>query len=262
MTVLPAIFIFASLFYWIVVTVSGIYNPIYLDVFGLLLTILPLMGFMIGLLIQMDWGGFKSYVGRGILFLSFSLLAWFLGQLFFFIFTYTLGEVPYPGLPDYFFVLIDPFYALALLAIMKFSGAKRSIGSSLSYLLLLLIPIASIYTNYILFFGSTSYFAEFDAAVLFDLLYSFGSIAIMTLIIITFVLSIKKLGGKMRVAIYMLFLGIVFQYIGDITYSLLDVQGFVDNGALSDFIYFVSISFVVLGLTQLSTNRLERSNES
>lgn len=247
-----------SVVYWI-----GLYyfqpDSRYLyDVFGLLLTILPLLGGIYGLNAQKEWGGMESFVGKSLIFISLSLFAWSFGQFTYFIYSFS-EEIPYPGLPDYFFILMDPFYALALLSVMRYSGAVKNFKSSISYLFSLIVPLVSLYINYVIFFGDTSYFEVIDTAVIFDLIYSFGSIALMSLTILTVAMSINKLGGKMRTAIYLLFVGFVIQYIGDVSFSILESQDLSYNGNLSDFIYFVSITCVVLGITQFNTKRFDNN---
>ena len=250
------LYILLGVIYGVFITVFEVSDPLY-NVFGVLLTVMPLLGFVFGILVGKQWGGIESMVGRSLLSISLSLLAWALGQGVFFYYSMTLEEIPYPGLPDYFFIFIDPFYALALLAIMKYAGAKSNMKTAFAYLLLLVVPLASIYINYYLFFGELSIFSEIDSAVVFDLIYTFGSIAIMALTVITVALSIRTLGGKMRVAIYMFFLGFALQYAGDIFYSMLEAQGISYVGSLSDLIYFLSIASVTLGLLKMNAKSLD-----
>lgn len=254
-----AVLLFASLssVYWLVIKLINIESVLYYDVFGILLTLLPAFGVVLGFYIQKGWDGFRSYVGKSIIFISMALFMWFLGQVIWIYFSFTTEEVPYPGAPDFFWVLIDPFYALALLSMMKFSGAKFNFKKSWTHLILLLIPIFSLYINYVIFFGDSSYFDFIDLPVLFDLIYTFGSISIMSLIAIVFVLSINKLGGKMRTAIYLLFFGIVIQYVGDVVYSTISLEEEIYNGTISDFVYFLSIAFITLGISKMDTKALD-----
>ena len=64
----------------------------------------------------------------------------------------------------------------------------------------------------------------------------------------------------MRFALYAIFIGILFQYIGDIAYIFAELENTVYNGNLSDFIYFLSIAFVTIGLSRLNTDRLNGGN--
>lgn len=228
-----------------------------LALFSLLM--MSLLGFLGAFVILPQWGNVHSVVGKSILFLQLALACWTLGITATFIIEKLLAkELSYPGVPDYFFIFIDPLYALALIQIMRYSGAWRSLkDTTWSYLVLLLIPIISLYINYRLFFGDASYFETIDLAVMFDLFYSFGSIAVMALTTISFMLCVKKLGGKMKGALYLLFCGFIAQYIGDIAFSILEYQDMTYNGNLADFVYFISISLVTMGILQFNTQRLD-----
>ncbi|MFZ5424744.1 MAG: hypothetical protein ACOZAO_02985 [Patescibacteria group bacterium] len=245
---LTKIFILFSIAYWIIISIVNPTESIYFDIFGYLLAILPLTGLLLGIKTSTEWGGMGSAVGKSIMFISLSLLMWVLGQTAFLYYIQTTGDVPFPGLPDYFFVFIDPLYAISMLSIMKYSGVTDKLKKPSSYFLLFVIPLFAIYLNYQIFFGETAIFEELDASVIFDLIYTFGSTAIMILIVLTILLSIGKLGGKLRTAIYAIFLGIVLQYSGDIAYSIAELENLVSNGILADFIFFLSISCVIWGI--------------
>ena len=255
------VFIILSIVYWVALYVYNPEGDTPYDIFGVLLAFLPILGGIVGFRVSREWDGQSSFVGRSILFISASLLMWAAGQSIFLYYMISTRDVPYPGLPDYFFIFIDPLYALSMLSIMRFSGAASSLKNlSWRHATLLLIPLISIYVNYHVFFGDASYFTELNTTTIVDLIYSFGSISIMTLIIITAILSIRKLGGKMRFALYAIFIGILFQYIGDIAYIFAELENTVYNGNLSDFIYFLSIAFVTIGLSRLNTDRLNGGN--
>ncbi len=241
-------YILVSIIYWVVTFVILPDKSIAYDIFGILLTVLPILGLIIGLKVMKQWGGISSYVGKTLLFISLAMLIWFIGQGLYTYASLLYGEVAFPGLPDYFFIFLDPLYALALISVMKYAGVLRNIRKAKSFLVAFCIPIVSLYLNYIIFFGDTSYFEVIDGAVIFDLIYSFGSIAIMTLIILTSTFSFNKLGGRMRPALWAFFVGIVIQYIGDISFTLETSTGNYFNGSLPDFIFFISISVVVMGL--------------
>lgn len=258
------IFIALSLVYWTVLFFANPEQLFFYNLFGLLLTVVPLLGVITGYIVLNEWGGFNSAVGKAIVFLTCAMLMWFLGQGIYWVQSLYLEEVPYPGSPDGFFIFIDIFYAVALMYIMKFSGAKRTLtkNKSLKFLAFLVLPLISVYVNYLLFFGDSSYFEVVDTSVIFDLIYSFGSIAVMALLTITAFFSFNKLGGKMRNALYLMSLGIIFQYMGDISFAMLESLDQIYNGNPSDFIYFVSISFVTAGLIGLNTDNLSTGEKA
>lgn len=254
------IFILLSICYWLFIYILNPDALLYYDIFGLLLGILPAYGCINSIKIAKSWGSKKSHVGKSIIYLATTLCAWAFGQVLFLVYEIITRDIPYPGPPDIFFVLIDPLYALAMVSIMRYTGAARNIkNSATGYLMLLAIPLLAIYINYTIFFGDFAIFQDLQSPeTLFDLLYTFGSTAIMALTAITLILSINKLGGKMKSAIYLIFLGIILQYIGDIFYSIAELEGQVYNGSFADFVFFLSISAVILGINSLNPKVLTR----
>src|SRR3989344_5328703 len=166
-----------SVVYWLFLLFTNPTNDIFYNLFGFFLMFLPLIGFVVGLSISKQWEGLKSKVGRSLLFVSLSLLMWFLGQSSYLFYSLRTGDVPFPGLPDYFFIFIDPFYALALFSILKYSGATTNMKKSWSHLLLFVVPIISLFINFKVFFSGLDYFNNVDLQVIFELIYSFGSVA-------------------------------------------------------------------------------------
>ena len=259
-----------SIVYWLFLLFTNPTSDVYYNVFGFLLMALPLVGFAVGLTISKQWEGLKSKVGRSLIFVSLSLLMWFIGQSLYLFYSLKTGEVPFPGLPDYFFVFIDPFYALALFSILKYSGAATNMKRSWAHLALLTVPLLSIYLNYKIFFSDPEFFKNIDAPVTFDLIYTFGSIVVMSFVILTIILSVNKLGGKMKMALYYLFVGIIFQYIGDIAYSFFEANSSnilsitnnkTSNGTLPDLLFLISIGLIAIGLTKFDTKPLNNFKE-
>lgn len=250
-------FITASVVYWVGITFFSL-SDTFFTIFGFLLFLLPLATAIYGFYVSKQWGGFKSHVGKSITFASISMIMWAMGQGIYLLYSIFSGEVPFPGPPDFFFIFLDPFYALAILSIMQYSGATNKMGkTSLSYLILMIIPLASLYINFKVFFGEFS-LDVFSDLNIFDLIYTFGSIILMALVSITLIFSIGKLGGRMKVAVYLFFFGFIFQYIGDLLYSLLEAQPdtFPINGNQADFIFFVSIACIALAFSRFNIDLL------
>ena len=169
------VFAALSFVYWIILYfILPDSGALPFDIFGVLFTLTALLGAVVGFLIRKEWGGFGSTVGKSITFVSLSLLMWFFGQVAFLASYFLTGDVPYPGVPDLFFVLLDPFYAVALLLMVKYSGATSNLnsGKSVGKFLLLIIPLVCIYISYRIFIGDLSILQSMDASIVFDLIYT------------------------------------------------------------------------------------------
>ena len=71
------------------------------NIYTLIYPALALIGGIIGCNAAQNWGGLKSSFGKAIYFLSFGLLAQFIGQAIYAYYIYVLHvEVPYPSFGD------------------------------------------------------------------------------------------------------------------------------------------------------------------
>ena len=50
-----------------------------------------------------------------------------------------------------------------------------------------------------------------------------------------------------------IFAGILLQYVGDILYSLVELESDAWNGTPGDFLFFLSLTTVIIGLTKFDT---------
>ena len=139
------------------------------------------------------------------------------------------------------------------------SNIKKSLVLNVSLLTTTIVALT--FTTLYLLFNDLSYFETFDLAIAVDLLYSFGSIVVISLVAINIMFS--RLGGKMKVGLYCLLAGFVFQYIGDISYSLLEPLGQAYSASMPDFLFYIATSLVslagmMINAELISTTRGER----
>ena len=90
---------------------------------------------------------------------------------------------------------------------------------------------------------------EFDM----DYIYIIGSVFLSTFVL-SIILFSKKLGGIYKTSLSLILIGLLFQYLGDNLFTLFEDEKL--NGSLSDLIFFVSISFVTFGVSELNPNNL------
>src|SRR3989344_6674976 len=78
-------------------TTDSSHNLVFTDTYG----IIALIGGIAGLFISKKWGGYRSLMGRSILFFALGLLLQEFGQLSYSVYYYVLHvEVPYPSVGD------------------------------------------------------------------------------------------------------------------------------------------------------------------
>ena len=110
-------------------------------------------GGIYGLMSSRAWGGFKSLMGKGILFFSIGLLFQGFGQSVFSYYTTILGvDIPYPSIADigYFGSII--FYVLGIASMAKVAGAGVRLRNLGGKALALFIPMGMLIFSYAFFF--------------------------------------------------------------------------------------------------------------
>jgi hypothetical protein len=97
----------------------------------------------------------------------------------------------------------------------------------------------------------TEAFRGFD----FNLLFILGSIILSSFVISILVISGKKIGGKFKIALYFILVGLLLQYLGD---NLFEINpAFQVNGSVADLTFFLSILFIFNGVVKLNPRSLK-----
>ena len=241
-----------SIFFTLIFTWLFFYNiapsNLYSDFFAVTLAFTALFGSVFSFYRSRDWGFTKSHVGLSLVFISLGLMMWFLGQTTYFI----DSKIENPlNIYEFFFIFIDPLYLLGLFFIAKSIGTFNYLKSNFS---LVMLPILIFIINFLIVsYVNKGDFLEIVYNLNIEDVYIFGSIVLATFVISILLFS-KKLGGVYKKALYLILLGILFQYFGDNLYAFTDSQNL--NGSLADLLFFVSISFVIYGVHKLDPLKL------
>src|SRR3989344_2137204 len=225
------------------------------------MTILPLIGGLLGLKNALSWGGTKSVLGKSVLGVSLGLIAWAGGMVIwnYYLF-FTDIEVPYPSLADAIFILSWPLWTYGLLQLSRAIGVKfgwRNLSSK--KILLLISGVVILLSTYLIFGVARDWsvsFNEVSVKLFFDLFYPVGSIVISTLVLLIYWLSKNFLGGIYKTSIIVLFLGFLFNYVADFTFSLTTTNETYFNGHFVDFMFTVAMFTLSLGLSMLNSRIL------
>lgn len=216
--------------------------------FGSLITLTSIFGASLCFIRSYGWGFYKSFMGQSFLFMGFALLMWSLGQIFF---LYdSLAQDPLE-LYDFFFIFIDPFYILGIYLISKSIGTFKNFLTNPN---LILLPILIMTLNYVVI-SYLTYQDPFTAFLYFDInsIFIAGSIVLATLVVSIMIFS-KKLGGIYKLALNLILIGILFQFIGDNLFEIYESQQ--ENGSLADYLFFLSVATVTYGVYSLDPSKL------
>lgn len=230
------------------------------------MTILPILGGLLGIQKSQLWGGWKSAIGKSLITLSCGLISWGCGMIiwnYYLFFTNT--QVPYPSLADFFFILIWILWTHSMVQISKATGAKygfRKIGGKT---LALILAIAVVLLSYYLLFKiARQGQLDLTGSLLSNLLaflYPLGDISILLTSVLVLGLSYKFLGGQYRMPVLILFAGFILNYVADIIFVFTTTQGTYFNGHISDFLYVVMLFILSMGISKMDPAILQNNKK-
>ncbi len=252
-----------SILYAIIINIASIgLAKDSLDSFGrftqIPLAVIPLIGAYFGILTARKWQFTKSIVGKSVLFLSLSLLAWGFGMLFWllYIFVFSQSTVPYPSWGDFFFFFIQPFSFLGVYYLGRVTGAQYGVKKKNGRILLFLVPLIVAIFCYVLLYkiarGGQIDLSGNLPQLFFDFYYPIVTSIGLALVGIIYFLSKGLLGGKYRYVIYILFVGLVFQFFGDFWYTYSNNLEMYFNGYWPDVLYTIGLYLISVATANIS----------
>ena len=226
--------------------------------FQIILFAVPFLGAIFGLRNAKLWGGFKSAVGKAVIFLSLGTLTWSMGMLAwnYFIFIAKV-EVPYPSLADVAFILSWPLWALGVVYLSKATGVKFALRSIRGKISLFVVPLIAIAASYYMLIGvARGGVIELDTSstlkLFFDLFYPIGTAVILAMALTFFALSLDFLGGIYKRPIVILIIAFLVNYLSDFTFSLTTTNGTYFNGHFVDFFFLTAMYLLATSLSMMS----------
>jgi hypothetical protein len=145
--------------FWAYIAVKGLQgNHSIAEIFSGLYGLMALFGGIFGLIVGRKFGGFKSYIGATVMFVSLGLLAQEAGQLTYSAYTQILKvEVPYPSWGDvgYFGSVI--LYIMAAFYAVKSVKTKVALSSAFNRILVIAVPVLLLVSSYAFFLKDYKY---------------------------------------------------------------------------------------------------------
>lgn len=240
--------------YWIGIQSSKITDlPINL-LYSFSTAVLAFAGGVFGLLISKHWGGGKSAVGRAILLMSMGTISWSLGNFVWSFYNFVLHQnMPYPSLADIGYVLAVPMWAIGVYYLSQATGVKFSLRRLRGRVLLIVLPIvAAIFSYYFLFVIARNSSIEVKDGLLkifLDFYYPIGDWVILTMSFLLFGLSLKYLGGKFRLPVFITIIGFIIMFMADFSFSYTTTVGTYYNGNLADLLFALAMFVISIGIT-------------
>jgi hypothetical protein len=236
--------------------------------FGATYGVVALIGAVVGFVASKRWGGFKTVMGRALMFYALGLLAQEAGQIIYTYYIYGAKiQIPYPSWGDlaYFGSVLLYIYATVLLA--RAVGVRFSLKRKTYKLVAFAVFAAILTTSYWVFLHNHEYDTSHPLTVFLDFGYPMGQAIYISLAVTAYLLSRKMLGGVMRAGILIVILALFIQYIADFTFLYQSSRGTWLTGRWNDLTYLIAYfalatAMVKFQLTYKNLRLQAKSNEA
>lgn len=231
-------------------------------IWGATYQLMSLVGGLWGLKIAFDWGGERSVVGRLLIAFGVGLLLQTFGQSVFSVYNLFLQyEIPYPSLADvgFFGSIIFCIYGAVMLA--NASGIRFSLKTIKSKPCAIAIPVIMIVVPYVLFLRGYDFAGAGIIQPLLDFGYPIGQAIYVSIALLTYLLTLKTLGGVMKHRVLFILLALIVQYLADFNFLYQATLGNWGVSGYGDLIYLVAYFLMTLGIIQMQTKFVMSSEE-
>lgn len=217
-------------------------------------------GGIYALMSSRSWGGFKSTMGRGIIFFGLGLVLQGFGQTTFSIYTTILHvDIPYPSIADIGYFGSIFFYIAGMVSMAKVAGASARLKNIGGKLLALILPALMLVFSYAMFLQGYQFDWSAPLKVFLDFGYPFGEAMYVSIAVLALVFSRNMLGGIMRGPLLFLMSALVVQYVADFNFLFQAANQTWINGGYGDFLYL--LSYFLMGLSLARIERTIRNHE-
>lgn len=240
---------FILVIWWIKIYLSGLTEGDENNIYGLAYAFIALIGGLNGLIVAQKWGGFKSQIGKGLIYLSLGLLGICFGQIIWSFYNIFLKiEIPYPSLADVGYFSIIPLYSLGMLQFAKAAGAKTTLKKADGKLIVLIVPLLLLIATYFIFIKNIELDLTNPLKVFFDYGSPLGEAIAVSIGILAYLLTRKTLGGSMKKRVLFINFALIFEFITGMTFLFQVGVGTYYNAGLPDLMWTTSFTVMSLGL--------------
>lgn len=197
-----------------------IYN--YLD--QVIMSFIPTVGGIVGLIRTAQWGGIRSKVGSIVFFISLGLLIWGAGQWIWTYYNFFLNvEIPYPSWADAGYAPTYLFLGVGIIMLANLTSVKinsRPLERILFFCIPMLMTIVIYYIIYVELHGGEGFlYTDKPLKLFFDMYYPLADVCILTILILSASLELNFLGHRLRLPTVIIISGLISMYVADFSFS-------------------------------------------
>jgi hypothetical protein len=258
-----SIFLYLSLHRFFLLVVLSEHESLqdYQLFWGTVYQLMAWVGAFFGLFYSRRWGGFRSAVGKSILFFSFGLLLQSFGQSSYSYYIYSNIEILYPSIGDVGFFGSIPMYIAGIYFLGKAVGAKVSLAHFKNTILSVLIPVALFAISSYFFLRGHEYDWSSPVTVFLDFGYPIGQAIYVSMALLVYILSRKTLGGLMKQSSLLFVAALALQYISDFSFLYQNSRATFVAGGSVDYMYLASYFLMAFALVNFGL-KFERIRKS
>jgi len=218
------------------------------------LNTLAFVGGIFGVVVSRRWGGAKSALGRGILFMALGLISWgAIGGYIWSFYNFVLHqEMPYPSLADVGFITAIPLWAIGMFNLAKATGVKYGLRNIKGKTFLLVAPVLAFAASYYFLVSVARDGVVTDGGsalkIFFDFAYPLGDVIIITTALLIYGLTLKLLGGIYKWPVNITLLGFAVMFFADMAFSYSTTVETYYNGNYADLLFATALFLISFGL--------------
>ncbi|MEK7599709.1 MAG: hypothetical protein AAB462_01600 [Patescibacteria group bacterium] len=202
---------------------------------------MALLGAIVGLIASKKWGGYKTVIGKALLFFSLGLLAQEAGQLIYAYYIFVSHvDIPYPSWGDVAYFGSVLFYIAAAYFLTKVAGTRFSIKDIKYKAVAVVVPVVLLTASYSLLLRGYEYDFSQPLTVFLDFGYPIGQAIYVSIAITAYLLSRKLIGGVFKSGILFVILALLLQYVADSAFIYQSSRDSYISGGGVDLLYLVA----------------------
>ena len=161
--------------------------------------IMALFGCFVGFSASKKWDGYKSLVGKAILFFSIGLLLQSFGQSVSSYYNFFEHQaIPYPSLGDIGFMGSVIAYIAGALQLLKATGFQFSAKSIQKRLVAIIVPLIILISSYLFFLQGYVFDWSNPTKIILDFAYPLGQATYISIVLIAYMTSLNYNLGIMK----------------------------------------------------------------